>query len=78
MTPKDKNIPQTLREFRSNSPSTSERKPKCFAEQLSPLPECSAEHLGFLSPALGENEQNSQRVWEYSYLVESSRISLYY
>jgi len=32
MTPKDKNIPQTLCEFHSFSPSASERKPKCFAK----------------------------------------------
>lgn len=32
MTPKDKNIPQTLCEFFSFSPNVGERKPKCFAE----------------------------------------------
>lgn len=32
MTPKDKNIPQTLCEFCSFSPSVGERKPKCSTE----------------------------------------------
>ena len=32
MTPKDKNIPQTLCEFCSFSPDAGERKPKCYAE----------------------------------------------
>ena len=32
MTPKDKNIPQTLCEFLSFSPNTGERKPKCSVE----------------------------------------------
>ena len=45
MTPKDKNIPQTLCEFSSFSPNTGERKPKCFAEHLSSGLNCSAVHL---------------------------------
>lgn len=32
MTPKNKNIPQTLCEFHSFSPSRGERKPKCSIE----------------------------------------------
>jgi len=34
MTPKDKNIPQTLCEFHSFSPNAGERKPKCSIEHL--------------------------------------------
>jgi len=45
MTPKDKNIPQTLCEFRSHSPNAGERKPKCSAEHPDSGLKCSAMHL---------------------------------
>ena len=45
MSPKDKNIPQTLCEFRSFSPNAGERKPKCSAEHPRSGLNCSAAHL---------------------------------
>ena len=45
MTPKDKNIPQTLCEFCSISPSVGERGPKCSAEHPGSGLNCSAAHL---------------------------------
>ena len=45
MTPRDKNIPQTLCEFLSISPSTGERKPKCSTEHPSSGLNYSAVHL---------------------------------
>ena len=52
MTSKDKNIPQTLCEFRSFSPSAGERKHKCFEEDPSSGLNCSATHLHKGLPAL--------------------------
>ena len=45
MTPKDKNIPQTLCEFRSFSPNTGERKPMCSDNHPGSGLNCSAMHL---------------------------------
>ena len=52
MIPKDKNIPQTLCEFHSFSPSTGERKPKCSAEHPSSGINYFAMHLHKGLPAL--------------------------
>ena len=52
MTPKDNNIPQTLCEFFSNSPSTGERKPKFSVEHPGSGINCSAVHLHKGLPAL--------------------------
>ena len=51
MTPKDKNIPQTLCEFSSFSTNVGERKPKCSAEHPSSGLNCSAAqpHKGLLA-----------------------------
>ena len=45
MTPKDKNIPQSLCEFRSISLSVGERKPKCSAEHPGSRLNYSVTHL---------------------------------
>ena len=45
MTPKDKNIAQTLCEFRSFSPNACEMKPKCSAEHLGSGISCFVVHL---------------------------------
>lgn len=52
MTPKDKNIPKTLCEFRSISPNTGERKPKCYVKLLGSGLNCSVVHLHKGLPAL--------------------------
>ncbi len=52
MTPKDKNIPQTLCEFRSILPNAGERKPKCSAEHPGNGLNCSVAHLDKGLPAL--------------------------
>ena len=45
MTLEDRNIPQTLCEFLSISPSVGERKPKCSTEHPGSGLNCSAAHL---------------------------------
>ena len=52
MTPKDKNIPQTLCEFHSFSPIVGEKKPKCSAEHPSSGLNCSAVHIYKVLPTL--------------------------
>ena len=52
MTPKYNNIPQTLCEFHSFSPSVGERKPKCSAEHPGSGLNFSTSHLHKGLPAL--------------------------
>jgi len=52
MNPKDKNIPQTLCEFRSCSPNKGERKPKCSVEHPGSGLNYSIVHLHKGLPAL--------------------------
>lgn len=52
MNPKDKDIPQTLCEFHSFSPSAGERKPKCSGEHPSSGLNYSIAHLHKVLPAL--------------------------
>ena len=52
MTPKDKNILQTLCEFHSFSPGVGERKPKCSTDHPSSGVNCSSTHLHNGLPAL--------------------------
>lgn len=60
MTPKDKNIPQTLCEFCSFSPSAGERKPKCSVEHCGSGLNYSAVHLHKGLPLLVPLEEISR------------------
>jgi len=57
MTPKDKNIPQTLCEIHSFLARVGERKPKCSVEHLGSGLNCYAAHLHKGLPALVHLEE---------------------